>query len=73
MTGRGCLRTLGHNPTEQEMWRFMAQVIMGGVIEYIGRYLVIPIVSGLTLQFANLHDPQLGEILLVIIECTYVP
>ena len=23
---RSCLRTLGHNPTEQEMWRFMAQV-----------------------------------------------
>jgi len=23
---RDCLRTLGHNPTEQEMWRFMAQV-----------------------------------------------
>eukprot|EP00092_Neocalanus_flemingeri_P032674 GFUD01035539.1.p1 GENE.GFUD01035539.1~~GFUD01035539.1.p1 ORF type:complete len:451 (+),score=169.82 GFUD01035539.1:105-1457(+) len=23
---RSCLRTLGHNPTEQEIWRFMAQV-----------------------------------------------
>jgi hypothetical protein len=26
LTRRSCLRTLGHNPTEQEMWRFMAQV-----------------------------------------------
>jgi hypothetical protein len=26
LTHRSCLRTLGHNPTEQEMWRFMAQV-----------------------------------------------
>ena len=23
---RSCLRTLGHNPTEQQLWRFMARV-----------------------------------------------